>query len=75
MTPSIDDILMEFSELRGTESEKTVWLRSRLAVFTEQLAQEIEYKLVEEPTFIGDHYNRALKEAAGIVRKSACTKR
>ncbi|SEF15081.1 hypothetical protein SAMN05444161_9169 [Rhizobiales bacterium GAS191] len=68
MAASIDEILREFSELRGTDPAKTEWLRERLASFTEELALKIESRLVEEPTFIGEQYNRALKEVAAIVR-------
>jgi hypothetical protein len=70
MTDSIDDILREFSELPGTEAEKVAWLRSRLASFTEALALEIESKLVEEPTFMGEQYNSTLREAAAVIRKT-----
>lgn len=68
MPASIDDILRDFSELSGTDSEKAVWLRKRLVMFTEELALAIESRLVEDPTFVGEHHNRALKEAAAIVR-------
>jgi len=39
-----------------------------LAAFSEELAVGIERKLIEEPTFVGEQYNRALKEAAATVR-------
>jgi hypothetical protein len=35
VTPSIDDILREFAEFRGTGVERAEWLRTRLADFTE----------------------------------------
>ncbi len=68
MTASLDDILQQFAEFHGTEGEKLAWLRARLAAFTEELAREIEAKLAADPTFIGEHYNRALREAAALVR-------
>ena len=70
MTSAIDDILKAFSKLDGSEAEKLEWLRQRLERFSEELAQQIEGKLVGEPTFIGQHYNKALKEAAAIIRKA-----
>jgi hypothetical protein len=71
MTGSIDQILREFSRLARTDSEKAEWLRARLATFSEELAVEIEGRLVEEPTYVGEQYNRALKQAAAIVRAAA----
>jgi hypothetical protein len=71
MTGSIDQILREFSLLGGTDSERAEWLRRRLVTFSEELAVEIEGRLVEEPTFVGEQYNRALKEAAAIVRAAS----
>jgi hypothetical protein len=68
MPASIDDILREFSELAVTDPEKAAWLRRRLVTFTEELALAIERRLVEDPTFVGEHHNRALREAAAIVR-------
>ncbi|SDR59210.1 hypothetical protein SAMN05444161_6790 [Rhizobiales bacterium GAS191] len=68
MATPIDDILSAFSQVHGTESEKLEWLRQRLATFSEELAADIEGKLVEEPTFVGVQYNKALKEAAAIAR-------
>jgi hypothetical protein len=68
MAASIDQILREFSELRTTEAQKEAWLRQRLISFTEELAKEIEGRIVEEPTYVGIHFNNALKEAAAIVR-------
>jgi hypothetical protein len=68
VTASLDDILAEFAEFHGTESQKLDWLRARLAAFTEELAREIEAKLVIDPTFIGEHYNKALREAAALIR-------
>jgi hypothetical protein len=70
MTSAIDDILRAFSELGGSQAEKLEWLHQRLERFSEELAQQIEGKLVGEPTFIGRHYNEALKEAAAIIRKA-----
>jgi hypothetical protein len=70
MKASINDLLGEFAALRGTEAEKAAWLRSRLVAFTEILAAEIESRLLDEPTFLGEQYNKALAEAAHIVRKS-----
>jgi hypothetical protein len=67
---SIDDILTGFSEVHGTESEKLAWLRGRLMAFSEELAAEIELKIVQEPTFAGKQYNNALIEAAAIIRKA-----
>jgi hypothetical protein len=68
MAVSIDQILRDFSELRATEAQKEAWLRLRLISFTEELANEIEGRIVEEPTYVGIHFNNALKEAAAIVR-------
>ena len=73
MTATIDDIIRDFSEAHGTESEKLVWLRDRLTMFSEELAAEIERKLFEQPTFVGRQYNNALKEAAAIVRSAAAS--
>lgn len=68
MPASLDDILRDFSELSGTDSERALWLRKQLLTFTEDLALAIESRLVEDPTFVGEHHNRALKQAAAIVR-------
>jgi hypothetical protein len=38
--------------------------------FSEELAAEIELKIVQEPTFAGKQYNNALIEAAAIIRKA-----
>jgi hypothetical protein len=71
MTTTIHDILRDFSEVHGTESDKLVWLHERLTIFSEELAAEIERKGIEQPTFVGRQYNNALKEAAAIVRRAA----
>jgi hypothetical protein len=70
MSSAIDDILKAFSELGGSEAEKLEWLRQRLKGFSEELALEIESRLVEEPTFVGQHYNNALRQAAAIIRRA-----
>jgi hypothetical protein len=70
MTASIDQILREFSDTRGTEAQKAEWLRLRLMSFTEELAAEIESRIVENPTFLGKQFNSALKEAAAIARRA-----
>jgi hypothetical protein len=70
MTASIDQILREFSDIRGTEAQKTEWLRLRLVSFTEELAAEIESRTVENPTFLGKQFNSALEEAVAIVRRA-----
>jgi len=70
MTQSIGDILRDFSEVQGTASEKLGWLRGRLHAFSEELAAEIEGRVIEDPTFVGRQYNAALQEAAAIVRRT-----
>jgi hypothetical protein len=71
MTKAVDDILRGFSEVHGTESEKLDWLRARLTALLEEVAAEIEGKLLEDPTYVGKQYNSALKMAAAIVRRKA----
>jgi hypothetical protein len=67
---SISDILRDFAEVHGTESEKRAWLPGRILAFSEELVAEIEAKIVPEPTFAGAQYNNALHETAAIIRRA-----